>query len=299
MRKILFCLHFTALSVGAYSQMLFSDTITFEKGSNLVHIDTSQKNNIWQIGTPHKSFFDSAYSKPYAIVTDTIGAYPINNTSSFVIDMPYGGLLGDMVSFWYKIETDSLFDGGYIELSTDTGKTWTNIANAPGCSCNNIYNYGTITGGVPALTGRSDGWQNMSFLLGCKEFGLQDSLLLRFTFKSGSVVSNKEGWLIDNINVIVGACEGVDEINNKQASMSIYPMPANNNVTITYQLSLPNTKAELKLCNAMGQLVSSKSINSENTTATEDVSVLPNGVYYYALVVNGSVAATTKLVIVR
>jgi len=42
-----------------------------------------ESNNIWQIGKPHKHYFDSAYSKPNVLVTDTSKAYPVNDTSVF------------------------------------------------------------------------------------------------------------------------------------------------------------------------------------------------------------------------
>ena len=53
--------------------------------STIFKIDTSVAGNIWQIGKPHKTIFDSAYSRPDAIVTDTIHDYPANNLSTFAI----------------------------------------------------------------------------------------------------------------------------------------------------------------------------------------------------------------------
>ncbi|MDA3953800.1 MAG: transposase [Bacteroidales bacterium] len=43
-----------------------------------MYFDSSEP-PIWQIGTPNKTFFDSAYSSPNAIITDTVNYYPINN----------------------------------------------------------------------------------------------------------------------------------------------------------------------------------------------------------------------------
>ena len=48
-----------------------SENIYFETTDSLLKIDTNLIGNIWQIGTPSKTFFDSAYSVPNAIVTDT------------------------------------------------------------------------------------------------------------------------------------------------------------------------------------------------------------------------------------
>ena len=58
------------------------DTVTFEKPCQYLEIGNSA-NNIWQIGVPQKTFFNSSYSLPNAIVTDTLNNYPINNYSYF------------------------------------------------------------------------------------------------------------------------------------------------------------------------------------------------------------------------
>jgi len=64
----------------SFAQTIYLDTISFEAGQHLITIDT-QANNIWQVGKPAKSQFNSAYSIPNAIVTDTLHPYPSNITS--------------------------------------------------------------------------------------------------------------------------------------------------------------------------------------------------------------------------
>ncbi len=62
--------------------------LNFDNQHGLQHltIDTiSNPNNIWQIGSLHKTVFTNAYSVPNALVTDTINTYPINDTSTFII----------------------------------------------------------------------------------------------------------------------------------------------------------------------------------------------------------------------
>ncbi len=78
---------------GQYGSLIYTDTINFETSHNWVHLDTSITNNIWRIGIPSKTYLDSAYSIPYAIITDTINNYPINNYSYFdiIIDDSIGG----------------------------------------------------------------------------------------------------------------------------------------------------------------------------------------------------------------
>ena len=67
--------------------------IDFESIYDHIGIDTSEY-NIWQIVKPQKQFFDSAYSRPLAIITDTLLFYPDTNHSYFdlyIDDIVYQG----------------------------------------------------------------------------------------------------------------------------------------------------------------------------------------------------------------
>ncbi len=81
-----------------------ADTLTTSVIVNIV----SDSSNVWQIGRPQKTIFDSAATLPNAIVTDTIGFIPLNNTSSFIISVhPY--TLGPFVSaYQWKQKLDLL-----------------------------------------------------------------------------------------------------------------------------------------------------------------------------------------------
>jgi len=65
----------------------------FDGETNLpVFLDSTQSNNIWQIGRPNKTQFTNAISQPNALVTDTILTYPTNNASSFTFKIEVGEL---------------------------------------------------------------------------------------------------------------------------------------------------------------------------------------------------------------
>ncbi|HTA82564.1 MAG TPA: T9SS type A sorting domain-containing protein [Bacteroidia bacterium] len=304
MRKQILFLSLIFISIAnSYSLWAQSDidTITFEKHLELVKIDTSQKNNIWQIGRPQKAFFDSAYSKPNAIVTDTINDYPVNNVSSFNIILPgtktpfgsWDKCTIPVVTFWQKFDMDTLQDSGSIDVSSDMGKTWQSIYEYE-CSNSSLH-----------ITGHSSGWESytINFTIGnggCTNyFPACDTALLRFTFYSGSTLSNKEGWMIDNIVIGWDMCEGVQEYTKNAAQISAYPNPSSNNTALSYQLPQGQSRATLKLYNAVGELVKTGLINSNAGTAKQDVTDLPNGIYYYTLLVNGTITATSKLVVIH
>ena len=86
--KKLIILIFILITVISYSQSGYWYSFSFDDTChiNKIEIDTtSNPNNIWQIGCPNKTEFDSANSFPNCIVTDTANPYPINDTSIFII----------------------------------------------------------------------------------------------------------------------------------------------------------------------------------------------------------------------
>ena len=108
----------------------YNETINFESPSSMVWIDDTQENNIWQIGTPQKDYFDQAYSPPYAILSDTIESYGENLHSSFIVSVKGWSWFGgspSILTFKHKFDTDTLTDGGYIDVSYDSGESWVSI----------------------------------------------------------------------------------------------------------------------------------------------------------------------------
>ena len=282
MRKILPLLLFVFLMGDAVGQSsAYPDTVNFESSKNvLIKIDTTQPNNLWQIGAPHKILFDSAYTRPNAIVTDTVNYYPFNNTSSFQFSiydsafLLYGFShwenLIPYVSFMHKYNTDTLRDGGYVEYSLDSGSTWTNVDTLFPW----IYNYGnSLYDGTHGFTGRSNGWDNCSFSFDC--FGGHNTsfVIIRFTFKSDSINTNKEGWMIDNICWGSNFCEGVKE-NTNNNDITLYPNPCGGQLTVN---SEQLTVKEIKIYNLLGQCVYQSAINNQYTI---NINQLPSGLYF-------------------
>ena len=149
---------------------------TTEPMGNLIYIDTLElfplhswitienpDSSIWEIGQPNKSFFNSMYSGEKAIVTDSIGFYPDNCNDYFYIKIPWvEHFWGEgILSFFHKFDTDTLMDGGIIEISYDNGESWKNVLDDNyHISTNFIGIYtDTINGGEYGFSGKSDGWQ--------------------------------------------------------------------------------------------------------------------------------------------
>lgn len=287
--KKLICILFLAVLIKSpvFSQWYY--TADFDTSTSLPwRLDTTQAGNIWQVGPPQKTIFDSAYSAPNVIVTDTINPYPINNRSSFSITVTNAMVF----NFWYitylivdfnhKYDTDSLHDGCFIELSTD-GVMWQNIIYFPFLQfVSNSYSASdTITGGIPAFSGSSNGWQNSQYFFQfCGMPLIIDSLMFRFTFQSDSANTNKEGWMIDNINVFPNICEGIEE-NFFHSEIVLFPNPASNELLVGGP-EFGDKKIKLvEIYNVLGEKIFTQQpeVNSPKQVAI-DVSLWKNGMYF-------------------
>ena len=282
---------------GQFGPLIFSDTVSFESphSANL-RIDTSQSNSIWKVGTPSKTFFNSSYSHPNAIFTDT-GYYPNNNYSYFdliIKDTQFGwfqwgeGILG----FWHKYDTDSLLYGGYVSVSYDGGSNWKNIindSNAIMITPTNFYSQtDTIKENIPAFSGHSNEWtysQFYWFWMALTKDWPQDSLIVRFNFNSDSINNNKEGWLIDQIFFngyqVIGSA---DDIKNNN-SVNIYPNPGKD----VFNFNFYNPKGEcfkLEILDNVGKQIITKENIRTNKFTLNDLN-LSKGVYCYKLFNSG------------
>ncbi|UTW66823.1 T9SS type A sorting domain-containing protein [bacterium SCSIO 12643] len=257
----------------------WTSPINFEDSNylDLIIIDTlSNPNNIWQIGKPQKVLFDSAQTSPNAIITDTVNTYPINDTSSFYLWhtnhlTPYNW---PALLFNYKIDSDSLYDFGKIEFSTDKGVSWYSLAdtnlpyNLRCSSCKDLFtgNSGSdwLDFGIAFV-----GWDDY--------FGYTDSILFKFTFYSDGIHNDREGWMIDNIFTYDYYMD-VQESNNV-SQINITPNPAQE--TIRIQFLDPNIRdaQELKIYSITGQLVLHQMTYPPESEI--NIEMLESGVYMY------------------
>jgi hypothetical protein len=233
--------------------------------SNYFYIDTNQTTNIWQIGTPSKLFFDIAYSVPLALLTDTLNTYPVNNESSFEFVIRTDD--ATEISFWHKINTDTLADGGTVEISTDGGVTWINIVNAPQIHyLENFYESSssiTSNSNKPGFSGTKE-WTK-SRILG---YGL-DYVRFRFTFTSDNIDTNKDGWMIDNFEFIcLGTGIESRALNDK---IKVFPNPISTHFKIESESEV--TIKRVRIYDLNGCLVLTE---ENNLIVTANLS---NGIY--------------------
>lgn len=295
---------FTSLSA-----QIYHETINFENNSSLLWLDPSQEDNIWEIGTPQKEYFNQAYSLPFAILTDSLSLYGENVFSSFVVSIkhPYWFMGSPAVlSFKHKFDTDTLTDGGYIDVSYDGGESWLRIIHdSTMYNCSWAYGFGyyadnfyedndTLYNGEPGFSGRSDDWETSSFewwyCIGVKD-EYPDSLMIRFNFISDEVASDKEGWMIDNIQLMAFECSAVNELENP-VTASVSPNPVNERSILSIE-GLEGRAYDIEIFDIQGRCIYTQQ-NLRSDLFFNDISLNP-GLYFYQITVDHSVSFTGKL----
>jgi hypothetical protein len=269
------------------STIFYSDTINFEKPCDYLYID-STSTNLWQIGIPNKTIFDSAYSKPFAIITDTINNYTLNNHSKFILKLEPESIEYDgktIINFWHKFDTDSINDYGVVEVSYDEGNDWKVLYT------DTTYNILYFRNGSGAenylVTGQSNGWVNdfIEFNFYLTLTGVPEKIWLRFSFYSDSIQNEKEGWMIDNIQITGYRPWGIEE--NKIFNSSPYPNPCQEYLFIDVP-KIENVNFTLIVYDLSGKMIESKKfINEQINIITKQ---LNNGIFFYRMInnINGS-----------
>jgi hypothetical protein len=293
MKKLVLLIVLMLILLSAYSQ----NYITFDNSQGLfrIRIDTTIPNNKWQIGKPQKAHFTSAYSLPNAIVTDTIATYPLNNTSVF-----YLGTGGDwsknpnshavILDFHYRMDSDSLLDFGKIELSLDIGQTWMNVAKQ-----GNFWVYdnnGNIKeeagqGDTIVFTGWTNGWFEFHHVYSNIPWGVViDTVIYKFTFHSDNTVSNRDGWIIDNLSFF----DTMESIFEKSNTYTCYPDP----VIDMFHMDTKLLQKEIEIYNSQGIKLTKTLLNNHNSDI--DVSNLQPGLYYYRVNLEDSTIINGKFI---
>lgn len=228
----------------------------------------------WQIGTPQKTVFDSAYQSSRAIVTDTANPVRANDTSVFILkhardNNSLGGHFFAL-EFQHKMDGDST-DFGKIEVSRDTGHTWINVLTEDTTYGFN-WAYNTQK---PTLLGSTNGWNfvRLEMVNWANTNIFADTILFRFTYITDSDTIQHDGWMIDDIH-LEDWWEGVEDV-SQDTLLLIYPNPADEQVRVESKLGGPVT---LRVYDGNGKLVLKEL--SFQTSCEVDTHGLPDGLYF-------------------
>ena len=207
----------------------FSDTCMY-----VVIPDTS--NNLWVYGESQKTSLSHVGK---VLITDSVQSYPNGTNASLEIHWPTWNQypLSLIMGFHHSMHSDSLHDGGIIEVSRDYGATWTNViedqTNMLFLS-NELYTSNdTLYTGEKGFSGSfSDRYTEIEWiwLFPIKDFPT-DTMYYRFRFISDTIDQTKEGWMISDLTFsFADLGSGIEEV--ALFDISITPNPSNGWIAI-------------------------------------------------------------------
>ena len=315
MKTVLLIILIMTVAVSSFCQSntdYFIYTITFDDSYYLDHLRFDSipgQANIWQIGTPNKTELNSPLSPPNVIITDSLNAYPSNNTSSFSV----WNIIDDVsmilfISGYYWVDSDSLNDYGIVEFSKDNGNTWIDVFNRPDY-------FPDLQ--PPILSGKSNGWEFFYARMPEDVFyslGLQigDTVLFRFTFSSYGSFDNKDGLMFDEL-LFADWYENLPEY-FRSKSLSCFPNPTDNQLNIVLPEFVTNGLSDqpakgnvcsnqypsntfIEINSVFGQNLLRVPVENGQKKVEIDVTSLPKGMVIVHLVMDGQMHSTTKVMI--
>lgn len=249
----------------------FDDTTSLD-WTSWITIDTiNYHNNEWQVGKPNKKVFNAAYDYPNALITNSNFPCRANDTSSFIFIIPGSELFDFYLTLKYRLDLDT-GDVVLVEGSLDGGLSWADLSKD---STMNIV-VRPISLDSSLLT---SGWDSLEI----EPVGFitrSDSVLLRFTLITGADTMPRDGWMIDDIELIHYG-DGVANIPNKNA-IQIVPNPARDKVQLTWLQSLWED-SKLNVFNTIGTNVFSDKISKGSIGYMIQVRDWDKGIYFIEL----------------
>jgi len=273
---------------------------------------TLDSTGLWQTGKPMKTVFDSSYSGINAMVTDTVNTYPVNVKSSFILKTKTTQMIYSGLSFWHKIDADSLNDGGYVEFSVDSGVSWFPITTFQDYETYNFgnlwfwrpewYGDGLYSNGFAMLpdsnrfiTGSYPSWiySQISFPCWAVKTAWFDTIEVwfKFTFVSDSIADNKEGWMIDDLRFTegLGPCSGIEKTDVSD-NIDLQPNPSENEFII--HMPFISEKPKITIYDFTGRQMTI--MNEVEIKTNVDVRDFHPGIYFLVVETSNGVIARKR-----
>ncbi len=254
----------------------------FEGNQAFVSFDLTknQYDSTWTYGAPNKTLLDSAHSGNNVWYTsDTLYGRLLNQylyTSLYEIenDQCY------RLSFWQNFDTEEFFDGGNIEFTLDSGRTWQTLGvywSTDSLWYNTQY-IQSLDGIKPGFSGNSNGW-----ILAQNDFNVFAASVIQFRFRFASNANGSgEGWAIDDVclEAVGSNCKtiGLEETVEKTIEAYLYPIPAKELIQLRADLT---GNFHLQIFDQRGAMMKTwqQNLRSDETTSI-NISELPKGVYW-------------------
>lgn len=271
--------------------ILFKDTVV--SVNPLWTASGPNANNTWATTT------SDFVSPPFSYTDSPFGNYSSNVTNTLTLNtpIPLSNTLNIIkLMFNTRYATESGWDYGQVQISTNNGTSWTALQGKftkPGSGS-------FQPNGQPLYDGTMSTWKQEDIDISQYR---NNSVKLRFYFRSDNG-TNLDGWYVDDI-CILGYDGSTGITGNGQIPVSYdlsqnYPNPFNPSTTINF--SIPKDQAvTLKVYDMLGREVSqlvSGVQKAGSYSVVFDGSKLSSGVYYYEIRAENFVE-TKRMVLVK
>jgi len=213
------------------------------------------------------------------------GSYPNNATTTMALNsgLDLSESTTASLVFWHLYDTESGYDYCLVEVSTNGGGSWTQVASYSGL----LSNWTEVTIDLDSYVGTSD-------------------FKVRFILDSDGWVQ-KDGWYVDDVHVFADQPTGVDD---GGASLKLlvgnYPNPFNPLTSVRYTVPRAGTVG-LRVYDASGRLVRTLVETASHDAGRHSASwdgrdesgvEVATGVYFARLTVD-SQSVSSKMVLLK
>ncbi len=215
------------------------------------------------VGTPTVLFWDSAeagmgnwtgawntttlekHDGARSFADSPTGWYLANANTAMQLASPlnFGALQNAYLRFWTRWDMEQDWDGGFVEVSQDTGKTWTALAGRftdIGVGTTGAYAGGVQPAGAPVYDALRHQFLEERINLTAYCGPGKPSLLFRFRLRSDGG-TQRDGWFVDGLRVVTYADQvtvGLGELPGTRFSLGpAFPNPSRG--TVMLRLALP------------------------------------------------------------
>ncbi|MCI0449632.1 MAG: immune inhibitor A [Chlorobi bacterium] len=253
-------------------------TVRWSKSGNQIQWDTSYV-SFW---SESHSFADSRYGNSR---NSTNNYFTLNDTINLT------SAVNPRLEFMAKWATETDYDYVRVQLSTNFGSSWINLAGR----------FTSIVGGQPSYHGIQP-WAyeriNLNPYIG-------QMVRIRFNYFTDSGIPG-DGFYFDNFRIVnytdgpVGISQNEGVVPKRFAMYQNYPNPFNPVTKVKFDIPR-QTFVKITVFDVLGQeiaLIVNQNLNAGSYNADFDGSNLPSGIYFYKIEA-GEFTVTKKMILVK
>jgi hypothetical protein len=117
--------------------------------------------------------------------------------------------------------------------------------------------------------------------------------------KTAFYESNNKSEQFNNSTILNNRPSTNHQLTTNNCQLSNYPNPFSTSTIIDYQIWQNFTNAELRITNVLGQILFTQKLNKPIDKIQIDGNTLSNGIYYYSIIIDGSLTQTKSMSVIH